>query len=148
MPNAGKLSRKQITYLNSRPVGRYAQTGSDGAIFVTPLCHVVSGGFIYISTEKDTWKVRSLQPGSRVAYVVDEYYDDWKMNRGVQVRGPVEVVESGPEYQRAKRLHLVKFPQFDWFGWKDGETIVLKITPERVTAWGLDRWERGQRPGA
>jgi general stress protein 26 len=71
----------------------------------------------------------------RAAYVVDEYFDDWARNRGVQVRGPVEVLESGPEYQRAKRLHLKKFPQFQERGWDDRETVILKITPERVLSW-------------
>ena len=148
MPNPGKLSRKQTEYLNARPVGRYAQLGRDGAVFVTPLCHVVSAGNVFISTERGTWKVRSLKPGSVAAYVVDEYFDDWDQNRGVQVRGPVEIVEGGPEYRRAKRLHLMKFPQFETFEWDDKETVVLKILPERVTAWGLDRWERGAWPGA
>lgn len=94
MPNPDKLSRKQITYLNSRPVGRYAQKGSGGAVFVTPLCHVSSGAFVYISTERDAWKLCGLQSVDRVTYVVDEHYNARRMNRSVQVRDPVEMVKA------------------------------------------------------
>lgn len=132
-----KLTRQQAAYLQRHAVGRYAHAAADGTVFVTPLCHVVSKGCVYISTEADTRKVADIKPGSRTAFVVDEYFDEWERNRGVQVRGPVAVLRGGAEYQMAKRLHLKKFPQFASFGWDDAETVILKITPERVTAWGL-----------
>jgi nitroimidazol reductase NimA-like FMN-containing flavoprotein (pyridoxamine 5'-phosphate oxidase superfamily) len=133
-----KFTRKEKVFLGLQRVGRIAQVGEDGLPHTTPLCHVFSKGALYIETGVASWKVRALNTGNQVAYVVDEYTEDWDSLRGVRLHGTAEVLKSGKEYNTAKRLLMRKFPQFKAMGWKDGVQVVLKITPTRATSWGLE----------
>lgn len=133
-----KFTRKEKTFLGLQRVGRIAQVGADGLPHTTPLCHVFSKGVLYIETGVASWKVRNLKAGKQVAYVVDEYTEDWDSLRGIRLLGTAEVLKSGKEYNAAKRLLFRKFPQFKALGWTDGVQVVLKITPTWTKSWGLE----------
>ncbi|MBM3944941.1 MAG: hypothetical protein FJ317_05540 [SAR202 cluster bacterium] len=132
-----RLSQKEKKYLEFQRVGRMGLVGEDGLPHVTPLCHTLSKGVLYIQTKGSSWKVRSLQHLAEVVYVVDEYSEDWDALRGVKVHGRVEVLKDGDEYATAKRLLFKKYPQFKTLGWQDGRDVVMKIVPIKTTNWGL-----------
>lgn len=132
-----RLSPKERVFLELQRVGRMALLAGDGLPHVTPLCHVFARGALYIETNVASWKVRNLGGGQEVAYVVDEYTEDWGSLRGVRVQGTAEVLREGVEYTVAKRLLKRKFPQFKAMDWTDGVNVVIKITPTRATSWGL-----------
>ena len=132
-----RFSRKERHFLEVQRVGRWAQVGTDGLPHATPLCYAFSKGVIYIGTERDSWKVQNLRAGTWVAFVVDEYTEEWDSLRGIRLWATAEVLRQGPEYQAAKRLLFRKYPQWRRLGWTDGETVVLKLTPQRATAWGV-----------
>lgn len=133
-----KFTGKERVFLELQRVGRVAQVGDDGLPHTTPLCHVFSKGALYIETGVASWKVRNLKPSKQVAYVVDEYTEDWDSLRGIRLRGTAEVLKSGKEYLAAKRMLIRKFPQFKALGWTDGVQVVLKITPTWAKSWGLE----------
>ena len=131
-----KFSRKERTFLEHQRVGRMALAGRAGTLRVTPLCHVFSKGALYIETGKNSWKTRALGKQNQVAFVVDEYTEIWKNQAGIQLRGTVEVLHDGSEFNSAKRMLFRKYPQFKEF-WEEGAHVVLKLTPNQVTTWGL-----------
>lgn len=132
------FSRKERAFLEVQRVGHMAQVGKDRLPHVTPLCHALGPKVLYIETGGASWKVRNLRGRPQVAYVVDEYTEEWGKLRGIRIQGTAEVLREGKEYQSAKRLLFRKFPyQFRKMGWKDGVNVVLKITPVKATAWGL-----------
>jgi nitroimidazol reductase NimA-like FMN-containing flavoprotein (pyridoxamine 5'-phosphate oxidase superfamily) len=135
MPRS-RLTPKERAFVRDYPVGRYAHAGPDG-VYIAALCHVLVGNAIYIRTGESTWKVRTATRQRRVAYVVDEYHDDWKANREVQMRGPVEALRSGPEYLEAQRRLMRKYPQFARPDELPYRVAVLKITIDRVSSLGF-----------
>ena len=131
-----KFSQKEKTYLEHQRVGRMALSGRGGVLRVTPLCYVFAKGVLYIETGKDSWKVHALERHNQVSFVVDEYTEIWDNQAGIQLRGTVEVVHGGSEYNSAKRMLFRKYHQFKAF-WKEGTHVVLKLTPNQATAWGM-----------
>ena len=117
------FSASELRYLTEgRRLGRLATVGRDGTPHVVPvgfrydpdLDVIEVGGHRMASTKK----YRDARRSGRAAIVVDDVasVDPWRV-RGVEVRGPAEVVE--------------------------GERPVVRIRPERVVSWGL---ERGPEP--
>ena len=113
-----------------------ALVGGSGIPSVTPLCHVFSKGVLYIETNVASWKVRTLTRSTQIAYVVDEYSENWYNLKGIRIHGTVEVLREGSEYRSAKRMLFRKFPQFKEL-WEDEVDVIMKVTPIRATSWGL-----------
>ena len=132
-----KFSETEQNLLDLSPVGRIAFVGVDGTPRVTPVCPLLYNGAIYIETDKNDWKVTAIESASTVAFVVDEYTDNWEELRGVRMQGHAEVISRGDEYMLTKKLLFEKFPQFSTLGWKDGNHVIMKIVPVRATNWGL-----------
>lgn len=115
-----------------------AQIGQENLPHATPLCYASTPEVLYIETNVRSWKVRNLERRPEVAFVVDEYFDDWDKLRGIRIQGKVEVLASGSEYEAGKEILFQKYPeQFVRLGWTHGVNAVLKITPIRATSWGL-----------
>lgn len=132
------FSPAEHTFLESQRVGRMAQVGEDGLPHSIPLCYASTDSAVYIETSGRSWKVRSLIRLPDVAFVADEYFEDWAKLRGIRMQGKADVLEKGDEYETGKRLLFQKYPeQFEKMGWADGVNVVLKITPTKVNAWGL-----------
>ena len=131
-----RFTRKERAYLELQRVGRLALVGRNGIPHVSPFCHAFSKGVVYIEAEGSSWKVANAARNKDVAYVVDEYTENWERLRGIRMQGTMDVLRSGPEYSSAKRVLMRKFPQFKAF-WDDAVHVVMKITPTRATTWGL-----------
>jgi len=133
-----RFTRKERTFLELQRVGRLALLGRNGAPHVSPFCHALSKGVVYIEADADSWKVRNASRHKEAAYVVDEYTEIWGDLRGVRLQGTMDVLREGAEYQAAKRVLIRKFPQLRSFvHWNDELHLVLKFTPTKSTNWGL-----------
>ena len=133
-----KFSATEVAFLDKEGVGRMAQIGSDNLPHATPLCYASSEDAVYIETGISSWKIRNLKKSPDVAFVVDEYFDDWSKLRGIRMLGRGEVLVEGSEYEEGKKLLFGKYPaQMKNLGWVDGTNVVIKITPTKVTSWGV-----------
>ena len=133
-----QFTPEEEAFLEEQKVGNIAQIGGDDLPHATPLCYSSTRDAIYIETNGRSWKARSLERSPEVAFVVDEYFEDWAKLRGIRMQGHVEVLSEGRDYETGKRLLFQKYPdQFHNMGWTDGVQVVLKITPTKVTSWGL-----------
>ncbi len=70
-----------------------------------------------------------------VALLVDEYDEDWTGLWYVLVRGDAALVSAPSERKRAIQLLRAKYTQYDRIMLAD-DALVLRITPERINAWG------------
>jgi pyridoxamine 5'-phosphate oxidase family protein len=117
------FTEAELRYLSERRLGRLATVGKDG----TP--HVAPVGWRY-SPEDDAIEVggrdfarskkyRDVARSGRAAIVVDDLasVDPWRP-RGVEVRGPAEVVDDPPR---------------------------IRIHPQRIVSWGLETDDLFQR---
>ncbi len=50
--------------------------------------------------------------------------------------GPTEILESGKDYAAARKLLYGKYPQLEALHpVKEGETAIIKLTPQKVRRW-------------
>ena len=122
------FTEKEIEYLTGQRLGRLATVTHDGR------AHVVPTGFrlndertaIEISGHKLSSRrplyLRNIEANPWVAFVVDDLaaVNPWTP-RGVTIRGRADIHMHGGE-----RLG----PGFD--------SLLIRITPERITSWGID----------
>jgi pyridoxamine 5'-phosphate oxidase family protein len=123
----------EIAYLRSQRLGRIATVGASGQP------HVVPVGFRY-NADDDTIdigghgfakskKFRDAQANPRVAFVVDDLasVSPWRP-RGIEIRGPAEVVASGGEaFSRGY------------------DPAIFRVRPRHVISWGLEAERRSAK---
>jgi pyridoxamine 5'-phosphate oxidase family protein len=122
------FTEKEIEYLTGQRLGRLATVTPDGH------AHVVPTGF-RLSDERTAIEIgghnlasrrplylRNIEANPWVAFVVDDLaaVNPWTP-RGVTIRGRAEIHAQG-----GQRLG----PGFD--------SLLLRITPTRITSWGID----------
>lgn len=126
-PTRSVFTPVEIEYLKSQRLCRIATAGPDGQPHVVPVSFRynpdtdtidVSGHNGFARRKK--W--RDVQHNPRVAVVIDDIasVNPWKV-RGVEVRGTVEVLQTGGE---------TVVPGFD--------PEMFRITPKRIVSWGLE----------
>ena len=120
---------KELDYLAGQRLGRIATVGADGQPHVVPTSFrynrehdAIEVGGLRMSQTK---KVRDVRRTGRAAIVVDDVLPPWSP-RMIEIRGTAEVVPSG-----GKALS-------DNF-----EDTIVRITPVRIVAFGIDSADRG-----
>ena len=130
------------TFLVAQRVARLATADAKGAPHVVPICYAFDGHVLYSPMDRKPKsveprglkRVRNIAENPRIAFVVDEYSEDWSALAYVLIHGTAEILERGEERDRAESLLRDKYPQYDSF--LDPGCMVLKITPEKVVSWG------------
>ncbi len=147
-PLAGYLRSLQIDdrireFIAGHRVARMATADAEGAPHVVPVCYAFDGSSIYsaldlkpkrVSTHR-LKRVRNIAANPRVALVIDDYSEEWSALGYVLVRGSAEVMEAGPERDRAETMLREKYPQYANL-LEEGCTV-LKIVPSSVISWGF-----------
>jgi PPOX class probable F420-dependent enzyme len=99
-------------------VGRLATVDADGRPHLVPICFAVDGESLYSAVDEKPKRSRQLKrlanirgnPG--VSLIVDHYEEDWSRLWWVRVDGTAEVLEDGPEVERALALLGAKYEQY------------------------------------
>jgi pyridoxamine 5'-phosphate oxidase family protein len=120
---------KELDYLAGQRLGRIATVGADGQPHVVPTSFrynpdhdAIEVGGLRMSQTK---KVRDVRRTGRASIVVDDVLPPWSP-RMIEIRGTAEVIASG-----GKALS-------DNF-----EDTIVRITPVRIIAFGIDSEDRG-----
>ena len=128
-----KFSAKEVAFLKSNEVCRLATVSVDGRPQVTPVMYALDGTSFVIAVDYGTKKLENVMKNANVALVVDKL----RPTRAVTVQGRCEVRERGKEYMRLLGLLMAKFEFYRKNPWGEGESPILRITPERAASWGL-----------
>ena len=123
-------------------MARLATADAHGSPHVVPVCYAFDGRHIYSAIDlkpkrvsaRRLKRVRNILANPRVAFVVDEYGEDWSALAYVLIRGKGEILEDGDEQIRAEALLRDKYPQY--VNLLEEGCTVLRITPETVNSWG------------
>ena len=137
-----QLTEAQARWLRNSPVAHLATADATGAPHVIPVCYVFDGRFIYSVLDRKPKnvpltrlrRVRNIQDNPRASLVVDHYEDDWQRLGYLLVAGRAELLVDGKERVEAVRLLREKYPQYR--SMDVDENPVIKLTPERIVAWG------------
>jgi PPOX class probable F420-dependent enzyme len=136
------ISPADRTFLQQARVGRLATASGDGDPHVIPVCFVFDGTHLYSAIDAKPKRVapprlrrvQNLLANPRASFLVDHYDEDWTRLRYVLVTGRAEILDTGPDRERALALLREKYPQYgDMAGF--GQGPVIRITPQRVVCW-------------
>ncbi len=140
------LSPDDQVFLRTARVARLATASAAGRPHVVPVCFVSDGAFLYSAIDSkpkrgDPRRLRRLQnlrENPRAALLVDHYEEDWARLRYLLIRCTAEMLETGPDRDRALAFLREKYPQYRTMpGF--GDAAVIRLAPERVVAWSASK---------
>lgn len=127
----GVLTSKQLGYMKSHELCRFATASKDAKPHVVPVIYAMDGEDVIVAIDYGTKKLGNLRQNRKVALVVDEYHP----NHAVMVEGECEILERGKEYLRLLRLLADRFEYYRKNPWGEGESPILKIRPTKAVSW-------------
>jgi PPOX class probable F420-dependent enzyme len=136
------ISPDDRAFLHQGRVGRLATASAAGEPHVVPVCFVFDGKHVYSAIDSKPKRVaatqlrrlQNLRENPRASLVVDFYDEDWARLRYVLVMGRGEILETGPDRDRALGLLREKYPQYHAMR-DSGQGPVIRLTPERIVSW-------------
>jgi PPOX class probable F420-dependent enzyme len=99
-------------------VGRLATVAADGRPHLVPVCFALEGETLYSAVDEKPKRSRRLKrlanirTNPSVSLIVDHYEEDWSRLWWIRVDGRAEVLEDGPEVERALALLSAKYEQY------------------------------------
>jgi nitroimidazol reductase NimA-like FMN-containing flavoprotein (pyridoxamine 5'-phosphate oxidase superfamily) len=128
-----RLNDSQKQFLDSHQVGRLALASKDGMPHVTPIIYTMDGDCPVIATDYGTKKLSILKENSKASLVVDII----DPNKGVMFQGNCEIFERGNEYLRLLKILTDHLEYYRKNPWQEGESPILKFTPQNIVSWGV-----------
>ena len=136
------LSDDRARWLTRAPVGHLATSSDTGEPHVIPVCFAFDGASVYSILDQKPKRaplsrlrrVKNIQANPHVALVVDHYEDDWQRLGYILLVGQAELLLPGDEHGIALGLLREKYLQYRDMDLEANP--VIKITPQRVVAWG------------
>jgi len=135
------LTERQRRFLEASRVGHLATADAMGAPHLIPVCYAADEGTLYITVDEKPKRrdiplkrVRNILDNPQAAFIVDRYDDDWSRLGWVMLRGPAEILASGPEHDRAQALIVARYPQLRAMHIAELPVIALRIA--RAIDWG------------
>ncbi len=137
------LSPEQTAFLLAHRVAHFATADGASKPHVVPVCFALYGGAIYTPLDRKPKRVpverlrrvRDLAANPAVCLTVDDYDEDWRRLRWLQIRGTAQIVLPGGEQLAAIVALRARYPQYREMALE--ELPVIRIQPERVVDW---RW--------
>jgi coenzyme F420-0:L-glutamate ligase / coenzyme F420-1:gamma-L-glutamate ligase len=136
------FSPEDHAFLQQARVGRLATASAAGEPHVVPVCFVFDGSCFYSAIDAKPKRVEprrlrrllNLLENPQACLVVDHYEEEWARLSYILVRGKAEILETGPDRERAFALLREKYPQYrSMAGF--GQGPVIRLIPERISAW-------------
>ena len=129
--------------LETARVARLATLDAERRPHAVPICFAYDGSVFYSAIDRKPKRVapnrlarlENIKETPHVAFLVDQYDEDWTRLWYVLVRGEAELVSASAEQKHAIQRLRAKYPQYDTDMLAD-DAPVLRITPVRITAWG------------
>ena len=132
-----KLSKKETTFINSLGVARLATVNSKRMPHSVPVCPVLSGGKVYVASEKDAAKIKNIRGNRQASIVFDVYNDSWKNLRGVMLQCRASIADKNT-FERARRKLYAKYPHYESdAAIEASDSVIIELAPEKKFSWGL-----------
>jgi PPOX class probable F420-dependent enzyme len=140
------LTERQRRFLEHCRVGHLATADRSGSPHLIPVCYAADveatdRATLYITVDEKPKRrdiplkrVRNILENPQAAFVVDRWDEDWRRLGWVMLRGHAEILDAGPEHDRAQDLLTARYPQYRAMNLSDLPVIALRIG--RATDWG------------
>ncbi|HEY3778932.1 MAG TPA: TIGR03668 family PPOX class F420-dependent oxidoreductase [Rhizomicrobium sp.] len=112
------LSQSHLAFLARRRVGHLATADREGVPHLVPVCFAADDETIYTPIDEKPKSGRALRRltnirnNPRVAFLVDRYEEDWSRLGWLRIDGSAELLSEGPEFEKAVRLLVARYPQY------------------------------------
>jgi PPOX class probable F420-dependent enzyme len=136
------LTAQQRRFLAGQRVARLATADAAGRPHVVPICYALRGNTVYLTSDEKPKK----RPGARLkrlanlrenpfaALVVDRYDEDWGRLGWVMVQGRAEILQGGPEHDRAQAALCARYPQLAAMRIEHLPVVAIRI--DHAASWG------------
>src|SRR3954465_2875428 len=128
------LTETQRRFLETGRVGRLATAEKSGMPHVIPVCYAVDENTLYVTIDEKPKRrdvplkrVRNILENPQAALVVDHYDEDWRRLGWVMLRGPTQILESGPEHDQAQELLRARYLQYRAMNLAGLPVIALRV---------------------
>jgi PPOX class probable F420-dependent enzyme len=135
------ISKRQSRFLDQCRAGHLATADKSGAPHVIPVCYAIEAETLYITVDekpkrrdRPLKRLRNIRENPQVAFIADRWDEDWSRLGWVMLRGQAEILDAGPEHDRAQALLAARYPQYRAMALHDLPVIALRIA--RATDWG------------
>jgi PPOX class probable F420-dependent enzyme len=134
------ITDRQRQFLEAARVARLATADARGRPHVVPICFALIADTAYFTIDqkpKTTTRLKrlaNLRENPFAALLVDRYDEDWSRLGWVMVQGPAEVLDAGPEHDRAQARLRVRYPQLG--AMRIDELPVVAIRIDHAASWG------------
>jgi len=140
------LTDDQTAFLLSHRIAYLATADSNGQPHTLPCCFAVVDGSVYTPLDhkpkrvplERLRRVRDLRANPAVCLTVDDYDEDWRRLRWLQVRGEATLIQPGREHQRAIDALTRRYQQYAAMSLAD--VPVIRIAPRQIVEWS---WPAG-----
>jgi len=129
------LTDEEVAFVSGRRLGRVATVDAAGLPHVVPVMFAFADGSFWFSSDPGDRKVRNLRANPTAGLVADE---PPPVKAGVTVSGPAQLIERGELFDLAQ-AHLAAAGAGGRRRMEPGEQVYVRLTPERVASWRLDR---------
>ena len=119
-------------------VARVGTTDERGRIHLVPIVFAIEGDHLYSLTDAGprlARRLHNLRHDPRVAILIDDYDEDWSKVWWVRLRGTGRVLESGPEWELARRHLREKYPQYATAPADESAGPVMAVDVEHWSGW-------------
>jgi PPOX class probable F420-dependent enzyme len=135
------ISEQQRRFLDRQRVGHLATADKVGTPHLVPVCYAVAAETLYITIDekpkrqdRPLQRLRNILENPQAAFIADHWDEDWSRLGWVMLRGPAEILDAGPEHDRAQALLISRYPQYRAMSLADLPVIALRVA--RATQWG------------
>jgi PPOX class probable F420-dependent enzyme len=143
--NPQPISNAVRAKLETARVARLATVDAEGAPHLVPICFVYDGEVFYSAVDRKPKRLaperlarlRNIRRNSQVALLIDKYAEDWTRLWYILVRGTAKLLPKSAREERSEAIRRLKakYPQYA-AGMLADDSLIIRITPERITAWG------------
>jgi PPOX class probable F420-dependent enzyme len=131
--------------VNEARVARLATLDAKSRPHIVPVCFAYDGNVFYTAIDQKPKRVprerlarlQNIRAVPRVALLIDQYDEDWTQLWYILIRGKARLIPDAAhkDHARAIRKLRAKYPQYAQ-GMLADDAPIIRITPERTTAWG------------
>ena len=137
------LSADAQIFADAHRVARLATADVSGRPHVVPFCYARIGGrFYFVIDEKpkrgsplQLKRMRNIAQNPRVAFVIDDYNDDWTQLAYLLAHGSAAVVDAEVEYQQALALLRTRYEPYQRMPLAFQTHPIVRIEVEAVHFW-------------
>lgn len=137
------MLKREGDYLRSSRRG-FLATSATGTPTVVPVCFCVKGDVIYTAIDRKPKgpklaRLSNIISNANVAFLVDNYSEDWRELSYLLIHGDARLVEKEGEAQAARKMLRRRYPQYRRL--KLDGCPILAITVKRTKFWAFDSSE-------